>query len=599
MQRDLLGCVARPTPMAGEHDLARLFGGTKHAITALDSSQSVFVGLPTNSAERRVSGIYRAAANVSVCLWGWDGLPLDPSLGFDWSSPTTNLAASLPGEYSRRFILIVWDDEKRELQIVRDPLGLETVYYARLGVDGVAISNRLQALLCLPELSNDPDPLSCAEALLALPRTPGGTMVRAIQELPRGTALTFAHQTLSLRRVSRIVPRWVDASPDVMVEAMRERLAMSVRKCLGSSQRSGVAFSGGVDSSAILANLVTLRGPAVTALTHIFPTHPEAEESCYQEQVLEQYPCQTARFTPLAPLALDELIEFTDEPEWIPVSSLVTSWARYAENIGLDCVITGNFGDHVGGPIRNPLEWLLLRQRWCDAWDAVQASSRYRRCARFAMAFARTHQRHLKTRAMQRQVGWRCTVHWLRRISRKLRNRYDLEERVRIFWLNQISSDIDFVAASESYFDGASCRVGAVRRLAERASTVRIEDPFVDVPLVEVTASLPFGLRWDRGMNRIALRNAMCDTRLPDGVRLRRTKAKLDGPHVDFFNHLELQDRGQGIAPLEDLLELSAPTGEPFRPTDADYAKFRDVTALSVASFLRMMLNGGATKINR
>lgn len=132
-----------------------------------------------------------------------------------------------------------------------------------------------------------------------------------------------------------------------------------------------VAFSGGRDSSAVLAVVADVAremgAPAPVALTRVYPGVPAADESAWQTEVLSHVGVEewvripiTDELDVLGPYALP-LVEELGHPLWPPAAhSLLPLLEQLAPGTVL---LTGEGGDEVLGPARtSPLRRLAARR---------------------------------------------------------------------------------------------------------------------------------------------------------------------------------------------------------------------------------------------
>lgn len=165
------------------------------------------------------------------------------------------------------FALAIWDNRERVAYLARDPLGIKPLYVHDAG-DRVAFASEMRPLLAHPAIPNGLDPeglrLYFLRGYVVEPRT----LIKGIHVLEAGHVLEWTPG-----RGSR---RWAFADVrDWMVEAARERRAQdaaeaakALRAALDDSLRHhlisdvpvGIFLSGGLDSSAMLAALTTMRG---------------------------------------------------------------------------------------------------------------------------------------------------------------------------------------------------------------------------------------------------------------------------------------------------------------------------------------------------
>ena len=162
------------------------------------------------------------------------------------------------------FALAIWDDRTRTLHLARDPFGVKPLF--TLEHDGrLWFASEIKALLAVPGFSAEPS----REALhhyLGLAYIPGElTAFEGIGELAPGERLEVRVDRDAIHR-----DRFFQLDHDPLASTDRRELAArtlelleaAVRRQLVSDVPVGVMLSGGIDSSALAALAVKVRGNA-------------------------------------------------------------------------------------------------------------------------------------------------------------------------------------------------------------------------------------------------------------------------------------------------------------------------------------------------
>lgn len=194
------------------------------------------------------------------------------------------------------FSFVLWDSSIRRLLAVRDPLGVNELFYRNEG-------RRLQLGTRLSQLVNDQALSGCdldeeyiadflASQVTVGPRTP----LRGIQRLCSG------HYLLAEGGIVSTACYWdLDDSPSTdcngpgeHAERFRELFEDSVRASLSTQGRVCAELSGGLDSSAItvMARHVLEKtpdlSPPLSTLTVTFPENPESDETAWAKLLLSE-----------------------------------------------------------------------------------------------------------------------------------------------------------------------------------------------------------------------------------------------------------------------------------------------------------------------
>jgi asparagine synthase (glutamine-hydrolysing) len=153
------------------------------------------------------------------------------------------------------FALAWWDTRTATLLAARDRAGEKPLFYAETP-QGLFLASEVKALLTRPEVSREID-LEAVDQFLTYeyviaPRS----MLKAVRKLPAAHMLTYSRGELRVRRywdaADIPVRPWRE---DEAVEAVRSAFARAVDSQMMADVPLGVFLSGGVDSSAIVAEM--------------------------------------------------------------------------------------------------------------------------------------------------------------------------------------------------------------------------------------------------------------------------------------------------------------------------------------------------------
>ncbi len=148
----------------------------------------------------------------------------------------------------------VWDEEKEQLFMSRDRLGVKPLFYREK--DGQFIfGSELKAILAHPEVTAEVDRSGLSEIFgLGPSRTPGHGLFKGMKELRAGHSLTFSkHQGLKVWRYWNVESKEHQDDVEETAEKVRELFVDAVQRQLVADVPVSTFLSGGVDSSAITA----------------------------------------------------------------------------------------------------------------------------------------------------------------------------------------------------------------------------------------------------------------------------------------------------------------------------------------------------------
>lgn len=163
------------------------------------------------------------------------------------------------------FACALWDEQKKRLLLMRDPLGVKPLYYRE--EDGrLWFSSELKALVGVGRGKPSIDPISLDLYLRLLYVPAPRTMLTGIYKLPPGHVLEYAGGRASVEPYWQLeegvlgAPTYKEAC--TRVHALTQA---AVTRQLVSDRPVGVFLSGGVDSSIVLAAMrQTVAGPIET-----------------------------------------------------------------------------------------------------------------------------------------------------------------------------------------------------------------------------------------------------------------------------------------------------------------------------------------------
>ncbi|MDQ3935390.1 MAG: asparagine synthase (glutamine-hydrolyzing) [Actinomycetota bacterium] len=244
----------------------------------------------------------------------------------------------------------IWDDERGELFLARDRLGVKPLYHAEHG-GSLYFASEVKALLpALPQVALNEAAVPAYLTFLWVPDPE--TMFRGVRMLPAGHYAVWRDGRLDIRQ-------WWDMSfaperrpEDEWAGAVRESVQESVRRQMVSDVPLGGFLSGGLDSSAIVAEMSRVAGRVSTYtvgfspedLSHdIIPDDVRYSREIakrfdvdYHEQILE---------TEMVDL-LPKLVWHMDEPVADP-AAITTYLICSAASERLTVILSGMGGDEV------------------------------------------------------------------------------------------------------------------------------------------------------------------------------------------------------------------------------------------------------------
>ncbi|HSM56774.1 MAG TPA: asparagine synthase-related protein, partial [Candidatus Sulfomarinibacteraceae bacterium] len=148
------------------------------------------------------------------------------------------------------FALALWDDDRQQLTLARDPLGVCPLYYY-YRPDLIAFASEYKALLVLPGVDVEPDLAALQQLQDSKYLAPEATLIRSIHQAPAGEFLTIRNNTVSSQRFWDVEIQPQAISKEQAEEGLREHFFQAIERRLDGMNPIGIELSGGIDSAAI------------------------------------------------------------------------------------------------------------------------------------------------------------------------------------------------------------------------------------------------------------------------------------------------------------------------------------------------------------
>jgi asparagine synthase (glutamine-hydrolysing) len=402
----------------------------------------------------------------------------------------------------------------------RDHIGLETLFY-RLDADAVYVASEAKQVLSGAGLSRLPD-LDAVEALFYGDLDdPTVCALRGVRRLVAAMLLTAGKDSLT------VSPYWDPAglletaslSPAEAMERFRDLLSRAVGRMLTGAD--AVSLSGGVDSPPIAAyaNRESERrfGRPVPALSAVYPSYPESDETSFIELVAERLGLPLHTYEP-GQQRLERLqfwLELFDGPwsTWSPEGT--AERCSRARALGVRTILSGEFAEQVAGFRPALVSHLLWRGRLRDA--AAQLRS---------LRGAGVGRRELLAEVVEAGTPRALEVRRIRRHPPPfLPSWIDLERIGARDGRHAVVARRRWATAQLPFF-GAD-PIGEADVYSHALHGIRARRPWADVDVWELFLSLPAQVKFPdyrmKGFTRTALRGDV-----PDEILDRRDKTYMD-----------------------------------------------------------------------
>ena len=428
------------------------------------------------------------------------------------------LGAAAPAALRGTYACVVTDGSR--LWAFRDHIGLETLFY-RVDADAVYVASEAKQILNGAGLPREPD-LDAVEALFyGDQEDPTVCALRGVRRLVAAMLLTVGRDSVA------VAPYWDPArlletaslSPAEAMERFRNLLSRAVGRMLTGAD--AVSLSGGVDSPPIAAYAERESqrrfGRPVQALSAVYPSYPESDESGYIELVAERLGLPLHTYEP-GPQRLDRLqfwLELFDGPwsTWSPEGT--AERCSRARALGVTTILSGEFAEQVAGFRPALVPHLMWRRRLGDA--AAQLRS---------LRGAGVGRRELLATVAEAGMPRALEVRRSRRHPPPFLPAWIDLERIGARDARHVVSARRRWAIAQLPFFGAD-PIGEADVYSHALHGIRARRPWADVDVWEFFLSLPAQVKFPdyrmKGFTRNALRGEV-----PDEILDRRDKTYMD-----------------------------------------------------------------------
>jgi asparagine synthase (glutamine-hydrolysing) len=419
------------------------------------------------------------------------------------------------------FAIVIWEPNESRLLLAVDQIGMRQLYYA-VTADGLAFASRAGLLRDLADLHTGPQPTAIYHYLNFGYLPAPTSLTGAIRRLEPGCLLKAHNGAVSISRYWDLNYTKRELDPDATARATMRQVEAAVARALGSggAKDTGAFLSGGTDSSTVLGLMSRLTGERVHAISIGFQER-RYDEMEHAERAARHFRARhhVRRVSPQDGLAaLPQLIDAYDEP--FGNNSAIGTYlcAQLAHEVGLTRLLAGDGGDEifggnerytvdavfaryqkVPGLLRRGLLEPILRTLPDGGSTTVGRAQRYvrraslpnpRRFYSYEFFFAQDGRDLLDgdfLRAVEPGAPWDVLEQHFGRVSA-------VEELNRLMYL-----DMKLTIGDNDLLK--------VTRTAEAAG-IGVRFPFLDLPLIEFTATWPAAFKVYAGEKRHLFRQA-------------------------------------------------------------------------------------------
>ncbi|HEV7993312.1 MAG TPA: asparagine synthase (glutamine-hydrolyzing) [Gemmatimonadaceae bacterium] len=261
------------------------------------------------------------------------------------------------------FAFALWDTARSRLLIARDRVGIKPLYYWEHS-GGVAFASELRSLLSVPGFPRRVDAAAVAQYLV-FGYVPESTCIfEGVRKLPPGHRLVWesGRGVHTERYWSALRPERTDVSEGEATEELRALLRESVELHLESDVPLGAFLSGGIDSSAVVAQMAQLVPGRVKTFSIGFEeaSHNEAPHAAMVAREIGTEHTELI-VRPDADALVESVITGFDEP-FGDSSALPTFLVSQMAREHVTVALSGDGGDELFGGYTRYAELLSRRE---------------------------------------------------------------------------------------------------------------------------------------------------------------------------------------------------------------------------------------------
>ncbi|HZF26781.1 MAG TPA: XrtA/PEP-CTERM system amidotransferase [Steroidobacteraceae bacterium] len=427
--------------------------------------------------------------------------------------------------FAGMFAFALWDRGRQTLFLARDRLGKKPLYYAMLADGQLLFGSELKSLLRHPGLKRRlatravedyltfgyvPDPDTILEGVRKLP--PGHTL-----ECVRGRALPAPKSYWDLRFAADVV-----APEPAVCEELIQRLRFATERRLISEVPLGAFLSGGVDSSAVVAQMAAVSAQPVNTCSIAFDD-PAYDESRYATLVAQRYGCNHAveRVSVDDYELIDSLVDIYDEP-FADSSAIPTYRVCQLARKRVTVALSGDAGDENFAGYRR-YRWHLYEEQLRSRLPLALRRALFGPLGRLYPKLdwaprvfrAKTTFQSL---ALDTLEAYLQSVSFIGRGMRALlynssfKRELDGYDAIEVFRALAANAPHDDALSLVQYLDFKTYLPGDILVKVDRASmahSLEVRVPMLDHEFVEWVARLPSGLKLHGGEGKYILKKAL------------------------------------------------------------------------------------------
>lgn len=466
------------------------------------------------------------------------------------------------------FAYAIHDKENNEVFIARDRLGIKPLFYAQFSGDNFVFGSELKSLKLHPNFNSSLRTES-TEEYFALGYVPEPhTIYKNVMKLEPGHTLLINTVTGKIENSQYWNIEFNSDYSGTFNDASREldaRVEEAVRIRMRADVPLGAFLSGGVDSSAVVANMAKNSADPVNTCSIGFK-QADFDESDYADQIADQYKTshKSKYVDPNDFSLVDKLMDYYDEP-YADSSALPTFRVCELARENVTVALSGDGGDeHLAGYRRYKLQMFeenlrskippAIRKHIFGSLGAIYPKAdwapRILRAKTTFQGIARSHIESYFHGVSILKPEMRQKL-----FSSKMKSELQNYTALEVFKKHASETETDDPLSMIQYLDIKTYLAGDILTKVDRASmaySLEVRVPLLDHELVGWIASLPSAFKLNNGEGKYIFKKSL-EKDLPHDI-LYRPKMGFRVPLKSWFRN-ELKEKIRSAVLSERMLD--------------------------------------------
>lgn len=430
------------------------------------------------------------------------------------------------------FCFVIFQKQTKKIFCIRDQYGLKNLFYS-INENTIYFSTRLSFLVSEKNIQKTINLETLADFLELSKNCKTSTFFNEINKLPNACFLVINNFSYEISNFDHFEARINNFNFEESSKNLRILLDKLFERKLDHNKKVGVMFSGGLDSSTILAMISNKKKHSdILAISSVFQDQnsfikKSADESDFQKELLfdKKVNHQTFEGNNHSTLSdIDTYLKIIGEPFFFPNAYIPFNSFKIARQNDINIVFNGNDGDTVISHGYEILVELFLSFKWIALYKKLSQIS-------------------IKTKVNKNFIFRRIVIgrffkqinlfifFWVRKIFKSnknlLINNYFSKES-KFFERNRPNFPLVGAAKNHLKVLNQNLQFEAIEKQGAMASFSGVDEiyPFYDVELIKYCLSVNPKFKLRNGMQRFILRDSMNDL-LPEKILKRNDKSHL------------------------------------------------------------------------